>query len=106
MVDRLIKDAHLAGMPWATVGDFNIGERGMSGILAEWQVVDAKVMSVGDTCFAKESRSAIDHGTVDHLMAPWLLHGRTAATNLATHMPAVWCMKWQIRGTHRSCAAV
>ena len=37
----------------------------MQNILAEGQVKNAKVMTVGNTCFMKDSKSVIDYGIVD-----------------------------------------
>ncbi len=93
MVDRIIKNVHLIGMPWAIIGDLNLGASIMNSMLVEWQVTHAKVMSVGNTCFTKESKSSIGYGVVDRVLATWLWHGRAATTGLATHRPVEWCMK-------------
>ena len=49
LVDKVIKNVGRTGLPWGILGDFNYGAKDMQGTLAEWQVKNAKVMTVGDT---------------------------------------------------------
>ena len=94
-MDKVIKNVGRTGLPWGILGDFNYGAKDMHNSLTDGQVKNAKVMTVGNTCFTKDSKSAIDYGIVDRALAPWMWHGRTVQTGLATHRPVEWCLKWQ-----------
>ena len=86
LVDKVIKNVGRTGLPWGILGDFNYGAKDMHNSLADGQVKNAKVMTVGNTCFTKDSKSAIDYGIVDRALAPWMWHGRTVQTGLATRV--------------------